>query len=286
MSKNRLVMPVLKWVGGKRQLLPEIQRYLPKRKFGTYYEPFIGGGAVFFHLQPQNAVINDLNSELINLYRVIKDNSDELIAELKTYKNEEEFYYTLRGLDRSCEYSSFSNIKKAARIHYLNKTCFNGLYRVNSIGEFNSPYGKYSNPNIVNEITINAVSKYFNSFNISILNEDYQKVLKTAKKGDFVYFDPPYDPISDSSNFTGYTKGGFDREEQIRLKQTCDDLTNKKVDFLLSNSNTSFIRDLFKDFTIVTVGAKRSINSNGTKRGEVEELLIYNYKETREKTLF
>ena len=278
MMKIKLAQPVLKWVGGKRQLLPEIKKYIPK-KITTYYEPFVGGGAVLFDIQPSKVIINDINEELINLYTVIKDNVELLIEELKKHKNESEYFYQIRNLDRNDnEYQKLSNIEKAARILYLNKTCYNGLFRVNNAGEFNTPFGKYTNPNIVNDITLRAVSKYFNKIQIEFRNCDFEDALKGIRKGNFVYFDPPYDPVSDSSNFTGYTKGGFDKEQQIRLKKLCDKLHSKGVKFLLSNSATEFIKDLYKDYTIEIVNAKRAINSNGNKRGEVAEVLVRNYE--------
>lgn len=278
---NKLVAPVVKWVGGKRQLLPEIKKYSPK-KFNTYFEPFVGGGAVLFELQPKHAIVNDINKELINLYSVIQNNVEELIDKLSntdTYSNTSECYYRIRELDREPQkYNKMTGIERAARILYLNKTCYNGLYRVNSMGEFNSPFGSYKNPNIVNEITLKAVSKYFNDSNIKFLNGDFEEVVKTAKKGDFVYFDPPYAPISKTSNFTGYNESGFGENEQIRLKKLCDSLNKKDVKFLLSNSDCEFIRDLYKDYNIVTIKAKRAINSNGNNRGAVSEVLIRNYE--------
>lgn len=280
-KKNKLVAPVVKWVGGKRQLLPEIKKYSPK-KFNTYFEPFVGGGAVLFELQPNQAIVNDINKELINLYSVIQNNVEELIDTLsnqKIYSNTAECYYKIRELDREPKkYNKLTGVDRAARILYLNKTCYNGLYRVNSMGEFNSPFGSYKNPNIVNEITLTAVSKYFNDSNIKFLNEDFEKVVKTAKKGDFVYFDPPYAPISKTSNFTGYNENGFGENEQIRLKKLCDSLNKKGVKFLLSNSDCEFIRNLYKDYNIVTIKAKRAINSNGNNRGAVSEVLIRNYE--------
>ena len=280
MKKNKLVTPVLKWVGGKRQLLPEIKKHIPK--YNTYYEPFVGGGAVMFELQPSNIVINDINLELMNVYSVIKNNVDDLIKELsnnKKYANNSESFYTIRELDREPKkYNKLTGIEKAARILYLNKTCYNGLYRVNSLGEFNSPFGNYKNPNINNEITLKAVSKYFNEANIKFMNTDFEKAIKNAKKGDFVYFDPPYAPISKTSNFTGYNEGGFGESEQERLKRVCDKLNDKGVKFLLSNSDCEYIRNLYKDYKIVTIRAKRSINSNGDGRGTVSEVLIKNYE--------
>lgn len=243
MKKNPLVAPVVKWVGGKRQLLQDISNHIPD-KFFTYYEPFLGGGAVLFHLQPNRAVVNDINEELINIYTVIRDNLEELIEDLKRHKNEADYFYEIRELDRDKKtYSQLSNIEKASRIIYLNKTCYNGLFRVNQQGEYNAPFGRYKNPNIVNETTLRAVSNYFNRVKITFKCGDFEEAVKGIRKGSFVYFDPPYDPVSDSANFTGYNKGGFDREEQTRLKELCDKLDTKGVKFLLSNSATEFILD-------------------------------------------
>ena len=283
MAKNKLVMPVVKWVGGKRQLIDEIKYRIPKT-FKTYYEPFFGGGAVLFALQPKKAVINDLNDSLIKTYKVIKDNADELIASLSLHENTSEYFYQIRNEDLYPEtFNLKSEVEVASRLIYLNKTCFNGLFRVNSSGHFNTPFGNYKNPNIVNEPVIRAVSKYFNENEISILNGDFAAACQDAQKGDFVYLDPPYDPVSDTASFTGYNAGGFGTEEQIRLRDLCVELDEKGVKFLLSNSSTRFIMDLYnsKNFkskiTIDIVKAKRSINSNGNKRGEVDEVLIRNY---------
>lgn len=277
MKKNKLIAPFLKWVGGKRQLMPAIKELFPKN-YTNYYEPFIGGGAVLFDLQPKNAVINDFNQELINVYQTIKENPEELISDLKNHKNESDYFYDLRALDREDNFENLSNIKKASRVIYLNKTCYNGLYRVNNSGEFNSPFGRYKNPNIVNETTIRAVSKYLNTNKITILNGDFEEALKGIKKSSFVYFDPPYHPVSASSNFTGYVQGGFDMYEQVRLRDLCNKLNEKRVNFLLSNSATQFIEDLYKDYKISYVKANRSINSNAKKRGEIDEVLIRNYE--------
>lgn len=277
MKKNKLIAPFLKWVGGKRQLMPAIKELIPKN-YTNYYEPFIGGGAVLFDLQPKNAVINDFNEELINVYQTIKENPEELISDLKTHKNESDYFYDLRALDREDNFENLSNIKKASRVIYLNKTCYNGLYRVNNSGEFNSPFGRYKNPNIVNETTIRAVSKYLNTNKITILNGDFEEALKGIKKGSFVYFDPPYHPVSASSNFTGYVQGGFDIYEQVRLRDLCNKLNEKGINFLLSNSATQFIEDLYEDYKISYVKANRSINSNAKKRGEIDEVLIRNYE--------
>lgn len=276
MSKNTLISPIVKWVGGKRQLLSEIMPLI-KKGCCTYIEPFIGGGAVFFELQPQKAIINDFNSELINVYRVVRDFSEELIKELEKHdcNNSEEYYYEIRSLDRSSEFTNMSDIKKAARLLYLNKTCYNGLYRVNSCGQFNSPYGRYKKPNIVNAVTIRAMSKYLQNNDIEIKQGDYRDVLQKLRKGSFVYLDPPYMPISSSSSFTGYTENGFSYEHQVLLKKECDKLREKGISFLQSNSDCPEIRELYSDYNIKTVRAKRSINSNAKRRGEVNEVLIY-----------
>lgn len=277
-KNNKLVAPFLKWVGGKRQLMPSIVEHLPGNiKDHKYIEPFVGGGAVLFNLQPKNAVINDFNSELINVYQVIKNNLDGLITDLKKHRNEAEYFYKIRGLDRSGQFKKVTAIQRASRVIFLNKTCFNGLYRVNNAGEFNSPFGRYKNPNIVNEPTLKAVNKFLNSNNIEIKSGDYSEVLKQADKKCFVYLDPPYHPISESSNFTGYVQGGWNINDQIDLKTACDELDKKGVKFLLSNSSADFIKDLYKDYKITIVKANRAINSNGANRGEVDEVLIRNY---------
>ncbi|MBQ3350644.1 MAG: DNA adenine methylase [Thermoguttaceae bacterium] len=270
--------PALKWVGGKRQLLDVFQPLFPK-DFSTYCEPFLGGGAVLFHLRPQVAIVNDANEELMNVYRVIKTQLNRLLEELKSYENTSEFYYAIRDIDRDpSKYKKLSQVKRAARILYLNKTCFNGLYRVNNAGEFNVPYGKYKNPNIVNEIGLTAIHNYFNQADIKMESTDFSKCLLDLPETAFVYFDPPYDPVSTTSNFTGYAKGGFPKEEQERLCQVCNSLDKRGIRFMLSNSATPFIRELYSNFNITIVKAKRAINSVGTKRGEVDEVVIRNYE--------
>ncbi len=277
MTKNKSVAPFLKWVGGKRQLMQVISEHFPTQ-FSTYYEPFVGGGAVLFHHQPKKAVINDVNAELINLYQVIKDAPDELIEDLKQHKNEADYFYEIRAIDRSPDYQEVSNIKKASRMIFLNKTCYNGLYRVNNSGEFNSPFGRYGNPNIVNEETIKAVSNYLNEAKVKIFNLDYQEALKNIRKGAFVYFDPPYHPVSKSASFTNYNQGGFSKDDQERLRDFCDTLDKKGIKFLLSNSDTPLIHELYKKYHIMLVKANRAINSNAKKRGGINEVLIKNYE--------
>lgn len=278
--KNLVLSPVLKWVGGKRQLLNDIIPMIPKNHL-TYVEPFVGGGAVLFELQPKKAIINDFNSELINVYTIIRDYPEELIKELQFHKenNTSEHFYDVREYDRKPDiFSQMTSIQKAARVIYLNKTCYNGLYRVNSSGQFNSPYGKYKNPNIVNETVIRAMSKYFNENHIVIKNGDFKDTLKGLRRGAFVYLDPPYMPISSSSSFTGYTENGFSKDKQRELKELCDKLDEKGIKFLQSNSDCEFIRKLYSGYKIKTIKAKRAINSKGTSRGEINEVLIYNYE--------
>ena len=284
MKTNKLVKPFLKWAGGKRQLIAEIMKYIPPQYFQeyTYYEPFLGGGALFFELQPKNAVINDSNSELINCYKVIRDSVEELIENLEIHKdnNNEKYYYNIRGIDRTSKiYKSLTPVEKAARIIYLNKTCYNGLFRVNSQGHFNVPFGKYKNPKILDEEVLKAVSQYLNNQEITILNKDFAAALNTAKSGDFIYLDPPYDPVSHTASFTGYDVNKFNKDEQIRLKNLFDELTIRGCKVMLSNSDTEFIRDIYKDYQdkFHVVMATRAINSNALKRGTVKELLIFNY---------
>ena len=278
------VSPVVKWVGGKRQLLKDINRNLPfdvKSGARPYFEPFIGGAAVLFHLQPRTAVINDTNEELVNLYRVIKSRPEELIDDLRKHINDEDYFYAIRGYDRDKpRYAGLTDVERASRIIFLNKTCYNGLFRVNSAGEFNTPFGRYKNPNIVNEETIRAIHGYFSSGSVKILNTDFEEAVSDASEGDFVYFDPPYDPVSQSANFTGYTKGGFNRDEQLRLRDLCCELTGRGVRFLLSNSATSFIKEIYteRNFNVGIISATRAVNSKADKRGAVEEVLVRNYE--------
>jgi len=284
-KRNELLQPFLKWAGGKRQLLPYIRKYLPNlSKSKVYYEPFIGAGAVLFDLQPQKAFINDANSELINCYQVIKDDVEALIEDIKKHRTDSsEYFYRIRELDRSPAYKDLSPVERASRIIFLNKTCFNGLFRVNSQGQFNVPYGNYKNPTLVDEIVIKAICNYLNQNNITITNLDFAEAVATAKKGDFIYFDPPYDPVSDTASFTGYNLDKFDREEQTRLKTVYDKLHAKGCKVMLSNSSTDFIKDLYKEYRTIIIPANRNINSVGTGRGQINEFLILNYEPDSEK---
>ena len=277
MKRIQPVVPFLKWVGGKRQLINSLVPLLPE-KIAAYCEPFVGGGALLFRIQPQTAYINDINSELIRVYKVIKDDVEALIDALQEFRNDSDYYYEVRDWDRDIiGYSALSDIKKAARIIYLNKTCYNGLFRVNGAGAFNTPFGNYRNPNIVNSPTLRAVSSYLNAAAVSLTSLDYADALKSLPAETFVYMDPPYDPISDTSSFTGYAKSGFSREDQIRLRECCDDLDRRRFKFMLSNSATDFIRELYADYNITVVQAKRAINSDASKRGEIDEVVVRNY---------
>ncbi len=281
---NPLVQPFLKWAGGKRQLLPVIKTYVPQ-KFTQYYEPFMGAGAVLFALQPPKSIINDTNLELVNCYGVIRDNSDELLMRCQHHErhNSKQYFYQLRCQDREPGFNELSPIDRAARIIYLNKTCFNGLFRVNSRGQFNVPYGNYVNPVIADPAVIKAVSAFLNQCSVKICQGDFEACISTARKNDFIYFDPPYHPISDTSSFTGYSINGFGAREQKRLKQVCDALSDRGCYVLVSNSDAPFIRELYSGdrYEIVEVKASRAINSVGSKRGKVGELLIHNQYERK-----
>ena len=277
MAKSKLVSPVVKWAGGKRQLLDEILPRMPRR-ISLYCEPFLGGGAVLFARQPKNAMVNDLNGDLMLVYEVIRDDVEALICSLRQHENTAEYFYRIRDFDRDKEfYGSLSRVEKASRLLYLNRTCYNGLFRVNASGEFNTPFGRYKNPTIVNEPVLRAVSRYLSAAHVRLLHEDFADTLRRVPRGGFVYLDPPYDPVSDTASFTGYSKGGFGREDQRRLRDCCDDLTRQGIKFLLSNSSTDFIRELYAAYTVETVHATRAVNADAAGRGAVEEVLIRNY---------
>lgn len=274
---NHLIKPVIKWVGGKRQLLHQIQPRVPET-FNRYCEPFLGGGAVFFALQPQKFLVSDVNPELINLYTVIRDDVDALISHLGSMETSAEEYYRIRSLDRDDAWARVTQVERAARTIYLNRTGYNGLYRVNRAGQFNVPYGRHVNPRILHEESLRAVSSYLNTAQGQISCASYQETIADLREGDFVYFDPPYDPVSQSASFTSYTSDGFSREDQIALRDTCRELNDKGVKFMLSNSATPFIRDLYSEFTVELVSARRSVNSNAARRGAIHEVLVRNYQ--------
>jgi DNA adenine methylase len=273
------IKPYLKWAGGKRQLLPEIKKQLPGDvQSCTYYEPFVGAGALFFDLQPAEAVINDRNSQLMAAYAAIRENVEDLIALLKTYENTKERYYTIRSRDRDADFNRLTDTEKAARIIFLNKTCYNGLYRVNSRGFFNVPYGKHKNPAICEETSLRQISAYLKANRITIMTGDFEAAVSRADKRSFVYFDPPYD--SRGRGFTGYQADGFGEGDQKRLRDVFAEMTRRGTKCLLSSSDTEFIRDLYNDeqWEIITVKAKRFINSDSSGRGAVHEVLIKNWK--------
>ncbi len=266
--------PIVKWVGGKRQLMFELQKNLPEN-YNRYFEPFIGGGALFFELQPENAYISDMNEELINLYQVVRDNVDELVADLQKHDISKEYFMEIRNIDRTEEYKNWSNIQKASRFIYLNRTCFNGMYRVNSKGEFNVPFGHYKNPRILDENNLINCSNLLQRTEIK--HADFSEILKKVKKDDFVYFDPPYVPLSETSSFTSYTKDGFDIDMQFKLRDVCDELDTMGVKFLLSNSDTKLVNELYENYNIKKVFASRQINANADGRGKITEVLVRNY---------
>lgn len=269
--KEKQAKPFLKWAGGKTQLLPEINKRIPK-EFETYFEPFIGAGAVFFSLQPQKAVLCDSNQELINTFETIRDNVQELIADLKTHQNNSEYFYKIRAMDREADFQELSKVKRASRIIFLNKTCFNGLYRVNKKGFFNTPFGNYTNPLICDEANLLACSKALQG--VRLLCGSYDQIKELVGANDFVYMDPPYAPMSETANFTDYTMAGFGEEEQKQLKSFCDELSKKGTKFLMSNSSAPFIKELYCEYQQEEVLAKRAINSNAKGRGKITELLI------------
>lgn len=277
------MLPIIKWAGGKRKFAKQIYELLGSCS-GRYYEPFLGGGAVLLSMMPKIAICSDINVELINTYNVVKNNPLELIKELKNnyipYHNKD-FYYKIRALDRDLNiYNSLTDIEKAARFMYLNKTCYNGLWRVNKKGENNVPFGRFINPKILPEEDIVLTSQYFNNNNIMFHVSDYKSIVKSAKSGDIVYFDPPYDIEKGENGFVQYTQDGFNREDQIQLKNLCDSLIMKGVIVGVSNSNTKFIRDLYEndeyhfyelheDFI-----SHRMIAGNINSRKKIKELFI------------
>jgi DNA adenine methylase len=266
--------PFLKWAGGKSRLLKTFDRYFPKN-FKRYFEPFLGGGAVFFHLANKNrnltAFVSDLNPELINCYEMVRDNKQALIASLKKHRNDKHHFYKIRSQDPK----GLLPAQRASRLIFLNKTCFNGLYRVNSKGNFNVPFGKYKSPKIIDEPNLTACSRILNRATISC--EPFDQIFFKARLEDFIYLDPPYQPISATSNFTGYTKGAFTLEDQKRLSELFRALSRRGCYLMLSNSDTPEIRALYKGFRFETVQASRAINCNGRRRGRINELLILNY---------
>jgi DNA adenine methylase len=273
----------VKWAGGKSQLLKQFEPLFPPR-FNGYVEPFVGGGAVFFHLFNQGritngAILNDLNPGLMNCYEIIRDQVEELIEELhrhEPHKTEEDYFYEVRKWDRQPNFDDRSPVEQVARTIFLNRTCYNGLYRVNSKGQFNVPFGRYKNPQVCDEENLRAVSRALQG--VELLSGDFKKCIERVEHGDFVYLDPPYHPISETASFTSYTKDDFTEEDQIRLAEAYHHLAEKGCLVMLSNSYTPFIQDLYNGYRQKEVNARRAINSKGNGRGRVSELVILNYE--------
>lgn len=275
---TKTIKPFVGWAGGKSQLLPEIETEIKRAgRFDTYYEPFVGGGAVLFDLLPQKAVINDYNEELVNAYRTIRDDLPDLLAELSKLHNSKDDFYKIRAWDREPDYANLSKAKKAARFIYLIKTCFNSLYRVNRKGYFNTPYGHKRTIQIVDQDNLTAISQYLNNNEIAITSGDFAKVLTQVKPNSLVYLDPPYVPLTATASFTSYTSVGFNKSDQECLAQSCQHLDRIGAKFIASNSDTELVHELYQQFNIRTVYAKRNINANGKKRGAVAEVLITNF---------
>lgn len=273
------IAPFVKWVGGKRQLIEEIKKRMPDT-FNQYFEPFVGGGALFMNIQPSHCFINDMNTELITTYYIVKEKVNELMALLDEYEkrhklNPEDFYYQTRQRDRSETWHSISDLEKAARFIYLNKACFNGMYRVNAKGYFNVPFGKKEVINTYSKDNLIQLSQYLNQENMNINNGDFSDILIHAQKGDFIFFDPPYDLIKKDS-FVSYTKDGFGEDGQKRLAKIAHELHRKGCYVMITNHNTPLINELYKDFYIDVVNVKRMINSDASKRTG-QEVIIHSY---------
>ena len=263
--------PILKWVGGKTQLLEQMKPLMPKT-FGRYFEPFVGGAAVFFDLRAQRpdmtAFLSDVNAELVNCYVAVRDDVDAVIRALGKHVYESEHYYKVRA-EKPADLPS---PERAARTIFLNKTGYNGLYRVNRSGQFNVPFGRFTKPLFCDEENLRACSRALRG--VSIEHGDFSGVLEQAKKGDFVYFDPPYVPLSSTSDFTAYIPGGFGEGEQEKLAKVFAKLAKKGVHVMLSNSDTELVRDLYADFDIQVVYASRSVYSNAARRGKLAEVVV------------
>lgn len=271
--------PFLKWVGGKAQLLTKFDAFFPAQ-VDRYFEPFIGGGAVFFHLKHRfprmRAFLRDINPELINTYRAVRDHPQQLMRRLDEHitrfrANREIYFYEVRAQHTLPEHEI---VERAARMIFLNKTCFNGLWRVNARGEFNVPIGSHKNPNLYDRDNIMACSLALEHAHLDVM--DFRLTLAETRRGDFAYIDPPYYPVSLTASFTSYAKEDFGVEEQNELHAVCASAAARGVRLMLSNSDVPFIRKLYRDFQIHTVQARRAINCDGTKRGEVNEVVVTN----------
>lgn len=269
--------PFIKWVGWKRQLINQFQELFPK-DFNNYHEPFLWGGAVFFNIQKKQSFLSDVNEELINVYKTIKNNPKKLIKFLETLEYSKENFLEIRAWDRKNWWlSNYSEIQRAWRFIYLNRTCFNGLYRVNSKWQFNVPFGKYENPDFVQKENILNVSKLLNKTEARIELQSFEKVLENTQKWDFIYFDPPYDVLTESANFTSYDKSWFWQDMQKKLRDVFIELDKMWCKVMLSNHNTPFIREIYSWFKFDIVKATRMINSKASGRGKVEEIVVRNY---------
>jgi DNA adenine methylase len=277
LAGNGTCSPFLKWAGGKTQLLEQLSKHVPP-KFGKYIEPFLGGGAFFFYLQPRQSILSDSNEELINCFQVVQSHVNELIRILKTYKNTETFYYKVREQDPN----KLSLMQRAARLIFLNRTCFNGLYRVNKEGRFNVPYGNYKNPNICDDSRLLKAHQALQG--AKIICSDYKHVLtEFAEAGDFIYFDPPYYPVSEYSDFKRYTKEFFYEEDHVELAAEFRRLAEKGSYVLLTNSNCEFVRQLYNDFSYTIVDTLRIINKDASKRNNGEDIIV-SFTEPQKKT--
>lgn len=272
---QKKITPVLKWVGGKRQLINEIEKRIPI-KYNNYFEPFVGGGALFMHLQNHKAYINDCSEELIGTYEIIRDNPEELMALLDEYminheKGQKDYYLSVRKKDRQKNWNMMSKIQKSARMLYLNKTCYNGLYRVNSKGQFNVPFNNKKTVKLYDKVNILRLSEYLKKHTV-INSGDFEVICELAQKGDFVFFDPPYDLLKEDT-FDSYTKESFGTKGQIRLAETVHRLREKGCYVMITNHNTPFINDLYKNYNKSVINVKRMINSNANKRTGVETII-------------
>lgn len=264
--------PIIKWVGGKTKLLPEIATRLP-RTYGRYFEPFAGGAAVFFHLGPERAVLSDRNADLIGMYRAVAADPDGVIRRLSLHRDahDTDHYYQMRARWNDAAVS-WTPLDRAAAFIYLNRTCFNGLWRVNKRGGFNVPMGRYKNPAICDAETIHRAATVLRG--ATLLCGDYQAAVADAGPGDLVYFDPPYDPVTETANFTAYTGDGFSRDDQAALADTVRTLAARGCAVVLSNSDTPYIRSLYRGLRVDRVRCPRAINSDPSRRGDVDEVLV------------
>lgn len=276
--KNSMITPFVKWAGGKKQLLDKLKPLMPQN-YDRYFEPFIGGGALFLSIQPQNAVINDINSQLINVYRQLKNDTDSVINYIKNYDSvdcDKELYLEIREKYNKKISNNELDAECAALTIWINKHCFNGLYRVNSKGLFNVPYNNKTNGTSMNESNLRNIGNYLKNNNVTIFEGDFENVCANAVKGDFIYFDSPYVPVSDTAYFTDYTKDGFSYDDHVRLASLFKKLSTKGIKMMLSNNNVPLVHELYKDFNIQPCDVRRAINRDATKRTG-KEVIITNY---------